>query len=232
MKYMETPMQPKPELETNEDRKNFLIRLEGIFNSEEINLIDLAYDLAKEAHRTQKRDGGGRYFEHPRACALIALDELDIRDPNMIIAALLHDTAEDTPIFGNVTRDPSLFMRNGLFRLTQTFNEDVADMVMALTKLKYGEGTRFLTKDSMLEFYFQNLLNHPKAVILKAIDRLHNLRTLPPGDRNKIVKQIKETKERIIPMLDVVKGSFPNIVAALSSLIGAELSKLESSLVA
>lgn len=227
---METPMQLKPELETNEDRKNFLIRLEGIFNSEEINLIDLAYDLAKEAHRTQKRDGGGRYFEHPRACALIALDDLQIKDQNMIIAALLHDTAEDTPIFGNVTGDPSLFMKKGLFRLTKIFNGDVADTVMALTKLKFGNGTRFGTKEEMLSFYFQNLLTHPKAVILKAVDRLHNLRTLPKEDRNKIVKQIKETEERIIPMLDKVKVDFPDTVIKLRSLIDKELSNLEISL--
>lgn len=213
------------ETKIDEDREAFLARLKERFKDEEVYLIDYAYDIAKEAHRTQVRDAGGRYFEHPRACALIALDELDIRDPNMIIAALLHDTAEDTPMFGNVTGDPSLFMKKGLFRLTKTFNEDVADMVMALTKLKYGPGTRFLIKESMLEFYFQNLLSHPKAVILKAVDRLHNLRTLPENDLDKIRRQIKETEERVLPLLE--KNPAATEVEKLRGLLKKELLRLQ-----
>jgi (p)ppGpp synthase/HD superfamily hydrolase len=150
----------------------------------------------------------------------------------MIITALLHDTAEDTPIFGNVTGDPSLFIKKGLFRLTKTFNEDVADMVMALTKLKYGEGTRFATKEDMLSFYFQNLLKHPKAVVLKAVDRLHNLRTLPVNGVEKIRKQIKETEDRILPLLDDIsladKSALAFELGKLKSLLQIELERLQS----
>ena len=62
--------------QNSENRATFLKRLEGKFPKEEIENIDFAYDLAKEAHRTAVRDEGMRYFEHPRSGCLIMIDEL------------------------------------------------------------------------------------------------------------------------------------------------------------
>ena len=71
------------------DSDRFAARLIGKATDEQMRLIMKAYRFAKEAHRGQLRDGGGRYFEHPKAVALILMDEMKIMDKDMIIACLL-----------------------------------------------------------------------------------------------------------------------------------------------
>src|SRR4051794_24812158 len=72
-----------------------------VFNPQDKKDINFAYQLAKSAHRGQMRVGKDRYFEHLRAVTLILLDEVHITDPSIIKAALLHDSMEDTSVFGN-----------------------------------------------------------------------------------------------------------------------------------
>jgi len=98
-----------------ENRQRFLDRLAGHFSIEDMRLIEYAYDLSKEAHRTHVRDSGERYFEHPREGALIIIDELKLYDRDLIIAFLLHDTGEDSPIFGNRNVSYKLFRETLLF---------------------------------------------------------------------------------------------------------------------
>ena len=63
--------------------------------------IMTAYEDMQEAHYTQFRDDGERYVSHPKAVALILIDELKVYDADMIMAALLHDVPEDTYLFGD-----------------------------------------------------------------------------------------------------------------------------------
>lgn len=83
-----------------ENRESFLTRLHEppgsvIFSEEERARIEMAYDLAKHAHRWQERKDGTRYFEHPRRVALRLLDEIGLYDFETIVVGLLHDTYED-----------------------------------------------------------------------------------------------------------------------------------------
>lgn len=94
-----------------ENRETFLKRLEGKFSPEQIENIDFAYDIAKESHRPQSRESGERYFEHPRAGHLIMLDELDLYDYDLLVSFLLHDTGEDTPIWGNISDSYDKFVK-------------------------------------------------------------------------------------------------------------------------
>ena len=94
----------------------------------DVKLVMKAYQDAKYAHgyENQKRDNGERYFEHPRRVALIVMRELEIYDPDMIIAALLHDTVEDTFSFGS--KDEAYD------RIKSDYNQRVATFVVALSK--------------------------------------------------------------------------------------------------
>jgi GTP pyrophosphokinase len=138
-------------------------------SKEDILTVRDAYTCAKEAHRTQKRVGGERYFEHPRAVAWIIVRELGIlNDQRIVCAALLHDVIEDTPFLSfNTAKD--------------RFGEDIASWVIALTKIPESNQSEW-------EQYLENIAHAPWQVILiKLCDRLHNLRTanvLPANRRD------------------------------------------------
>ncbi|RJQ15903.1 bifunctional (p)ppGpp synthetase/guanosine-3',5'-bis(diphosphate) 3'-pyrophosphohydrolase [Candidatus Woesearchaeota archaeon] len=98
--------------------------LEKIKKSElDFALVKKAYDFAKKAHTGQKRVTGDEYFKHPVSVANRLL-ELDV-DTDTIVAALLHDTVEDTTIT--------------LADIKKNFNDDVVMLVDALTKIEAAE---------------------------------------------------------------------------------------------
>lgn len=90
------------EQQETENREKFLQRLHGppgsvLFSEEEAVRIEMAYDLAKHAHRWQVRKDGIRYFEHPRKVALHLLDAIELYDFETVVVGLLHDGYEDCP---------------------------------------------------------------------------------------------------------------------------------------
>ncbi|MFA5933626.1 MAG: hypothetical protein WC795_00140 [Candidatus Paceibacterota bacterium] len=190
---------------TTETRASFLARLENRFSKVDIQRIMFAYDIAKEAHRPAKRDSGERYFDHPRALAIIAMDELGWYDANMLCGLLLHDTGEDTPIWGNITKSYDAWLESATYRLQKSFSPTVANYVIRLTK-PFPDGIRFKNKDEAFDFYIKynlfgngshisSVLFNASVIFLKMIDRLHNLRSLQAGMEPKIRKTIKETEE-------------------------------------
>lgn len=216
--------------ETGENRESFLKRLNGKCTEEEIILIELAYDLSKEAHRPTQRDGGVRYFEHPREMCLILMDELDIYDANLIIILLLHDVGEDTPLLGNILASYDLFRKKAEWRLKRMFNAEVADGVLRLTK-PAKDNIRFHTREDVYSYFFQELEKSEKAILGKMIDRLHNLRSLP-NDLKKIKKQVDETESVYIPIFNKICGlNKPHAHIFLLQKIKDQLEILKKSLV-
>lgn len=209
-----------------ENREVFLKRLEGKFSPEQIENIDFAYDIAKESHRPQSRDSGERYFEHPRAGCLIMLDELGLYDHDLLVSFLLHDTGEDTPIWGNITESYDTFAKKAHYRLTKIFNESVADTVIRLTKPAV-DNKRFFNKEQVFEFYINELQESEDAVIGKMVDRLHNLRSLVGNKPEKIQKQIKETEEVYLPIFESIQGEKKEYAERLVSKINRELQLLK-----
>ena len=144
--------------------------------------VEVAYALAKHAHRAQTRkelDDEGRplrYFEHLRGTALIAIEELDLVEPEIIISALMHDALEDT-------RDISAPM------LEHLFGAEVAKIVLLLTK-------------DPKEGYYERLLHWgtEKVWLVKGCDRLQNLRHLKDTTPAFQAKQLAETRKVIYPM--------------------------------
>lgn len=212
-----------------ENRQTFFNRLNDKFDKEDLQLIEFAYDLSKEAHRVQKRDGGERYFEHPRAGCLIILDELELYDRDMVISFLLHDVGEDTPLLGNRKISYEKFKDEVNFRLVKTFGDRVAKMVLKLTKPAI-ENICFHNKIEAFEFYINKLKESPDAIVLKMVDRLHNLRSLPVDKPSWVKKQLDETELVYMPIFTSVTGEMEKYAKALVSKIRFEITRLGASL--
>lgn len=194
-------------MNTKENRETFIARLTRKFNKEDIDEIMLAYDLSKEGHRTHKRDTGERYFEHPRAGVLIILDELNWYDKDAIIAFLLHDTGEDTPLFGSNKTTFEEFVRTATFRITKIFNRKVAEFVIGLTK-PFIDNIQFINKKEVTEYYLNGLSGDLEISLLKKVDRLHNLRTSPTDldSISKTRRTVKETIEVYLPLFKSIEA--------------------------
>jgi GTP pyrophosphokinase len=218
-------------MQKTENRQTFVDRLKGHFSSEDVALIEFAYDMSKEAHRTQKRDRGGRYFEHPRAGCLIMMDELGLYDRNLIISFLFHDVGEDTPLIGNRVDSYEDFVAKARFRLGLLFGQKVSDTVIRLTKPEIDQ-IRFFSKEECLSFYEKELAQSNEAIFGKELDRLHNLRTIPGSGYKqlKIQKTIEETEVVYLPIFESLQGPLKKYSEILISKIKIELKTLKASI--
>lgn len=166
--------------------------------------ILFACDLAKAGHEGQFRDGGAPYITHPvEGCVMMARD-YGIQNRNLYTTFLLHDTGEDTLIFGDREELPwNTFKETFLLRAGRIFGEPIAQTVLRLTKPPVN-GTDFKSKSDTVSYYLENLEtagpSRDFAVFGKMIDRLHNLRSLLPDNPSKIRKQIAETEELLLPL--------------------------------
>lgn len=159
----------------------FFAPLEYDLDPNEMERIHFAYMASKYGHANQVRDGGERYFDHPKAAAWIYISELGGRDPRIIIDLLLHDISEDQYLLS-------------AFRLRLNFGNDVARDVRALTKLPKK-------KETTVEYLGRVIAQGPWTILAKLCDRLHNLRTLGTCTREKIQKTVAETREYHLPLL-------------------------------
>jgi hypothetical protein len=157
-----------------------------------------AYDTSKYGHHKQVRDDGRRYFDHPRAVAYILLLEFGYTDQEIIQAALLHDIMED-----------SFLLKERA--IEHTFGSRVAMLVKLMTK----------TKDFKGESYWVRLFTFSRyrdQIPLKFADRIHNLRTLFSCSRAKQLKQIKETRESMMPWFSSVTSEDKRLIPMLGEI--------------
>ena len=141
------------------------------------DLLNRAYVYAMKAHGAQKRASGDPYFTHPLEVAAI-LTDLKLDDAT-IVAAVLHDTIEDT----SSTRE----------EIDQLFGRDIGALVDGLTKLKKLD---LVSKRAEQAENFRKLLlaiaDDVRVLVVKLADRLHNMRTLhfvPPEKRKRIAEE-------------------------------------------
>lgn len=155
------------------------------YAEDEVELIDSAYKFAKKAHSGQCRYSGEPYIMHPVAVAKI-LFELGM-DYESLIAALLHDTVEDT--------------ETGLDNIRELFGPDVANLVDGVTKLgKVPLETKEARQAENIRKMFIAMSEDIRVVIIKLADRLHNMRTLEYMRDQKRRDKAQETLEIYAPI--------------------------------
>ena len=122
-----------------------------------------AYEVANKAHEGQMRKGGGPYIVHPVAVAEIVC-EMGL-DADSVIAALLHDTVEDT--------------NTSLADIRKLFGPQVEEMVDGLTKLANIQyESREEEEMENLRKMFIAMAKDIRVIMIKIADRLHNMRTI------------------------------------------------------
>lgn len=155
---------------------------------DEMAKVDEAYRFAAEFHKNQKRRSGEAYINHPVEVALILAHDLHM-DEDVICAALLHDTVEDTPAT--------------LADLKDLFGETVAELVDGVTKLTSIEVDSMDAKQALnLRKMFLAMSRDIRVVIIKLADRLHNMRTLAALPPDRRVFKAHETMDVYAPLAD------------------------------
>ncbi len=146
----------------------------------QVELLKQAYQVARDAHEGQMRTSGEPYITHPVAVARI-LAEMRL-DHETLMAALLHDTIEDTP----VTKE----------ELAELFGNSVAELVEGVSKL---DKLKFRDKKEAQAENFRKMMmamtQDIRVILIKLADRTHNMRTLGalrPDKRRRIARETLE----------------------------------------
>ncbi|MEC7030963.1 MAG: RelA/SpoT family protein [Pseudomonadota bacterium] len=147
--------------------------------------VEKACQFAKKAHLTQSRISGEPYISHPLEVAkILAMLKLD---HHTIIAGLLHDVVEDTP----VTIDD----------LRNAFGEEVTIIVDGVTKIsvvKYKDVVSYQAEN--YRKMFMAMTNDIRVIFVKLADRLHNMRTCQVMSIRSKRRMAKETLEVYAPI--------------------------------
>ena len=152
----------------------------------DLDAVDRAIQLACKAHEGQKRSSGEDYVCHPLLVACILVD-LGM-DSETIVASILHDVVEDTPV--------------ELADVQKQFGADVAALVDGVTKLNK---IPFSTKEEQQAENVRKMLlamaQDIRVIIIKLADRLHNMRTIgarPPQKQRDKAKETAENAENLL----------------------------------
>jgi guanosine-3',5'-bis(diphosphate) 3'-pyrophosphohydrolase len=131
--------------------------------SDDVSLIQRAYEFCLEHHAGQQRASGEPFALHPLAVALV-LAEMKL-DATAIAAGLLHDAVEDTPVTSR--------------EIAETFGQQVAHIVEGVTKIdKIQFANREDRQAENVRKMLLAMVSDVRVVLIKLADRLHNMRTL------------------------------------------------------
>ncbi len=153
---------------------------------EDKKLVEKAYNFAKEAHEGQKRYSGDPYFLHVSETGK-TLADLDM-SPTTIVAGLLHDTIEDTDVTGE--------------DIEKEFGKEVRHLVEGVTKLGHVRYRGMQRHSESLRKLFAATAKDVRVMIIKLMDRLHNVRTLQYVPEHKRARIAIETLEIYAPIAD------------------------------
>ena len=172
--------------------KQFFEQINSYLSGADRLRVQNAYEMARREHGDQARKSGELFFTHPLTVAYYLSEYL--LDAPALIAALLHDVAEDTYI--------------SITDIETVFGTEVSMLVDGVTKLKdVTKGVandRPLSKQEIEEATLHKLLgvmtNDVRAVIIKLFDRLHNMRTIKATPPHRQVYKAKETLSIYAPL--------------------------------
>ena len=181
---------------------DLISRVRRYHPSDDISLIEKAYEVAGTAHAGQVRKSGEPYIVHPLYVAIILAD-LEM-DKETVAAGLLHDVVEDTEwTFDDVAEE---------------FGDDVAHLVDGVTKLDNLQLTATIGADKAndraemqaenLRKMFLAMAKDIRVIIIKLADRLHNMRTLKhmaPEKQQRIARETLDIYSPIAQRLGISK---------------------------
>ena len=171
--------------DSQESLQRLMERYEAYSGADDSDRIRQAFEYARTAHETQKRVSGEPYIIHPLATAEI-LTELEV-DCDTIVAALLHDTVEDT----GKTID----------EIAGIFGENVAMLVDGVTKLsRIPYSSKEEIQAENFRKMFLAMAKDIRVVLIKLADRLHNMRTMKSMTYDKQVEKARETLDIYAPL--------------------------------
>lgn len=180
-------------LDQNQSPSQFLERrlatLFGI-NSKAIKALDLVREEMC-VEKGFKRDNGTDYYNH---CVDVAntLISFEIKDEDVICAALLHDIIEDVEGYRRVT-------------IAKMFNDNVARLVMLVTK---KEGVDY-KKPEEIKGYLDAISSDMNAAAIKTADRMHNMMTLDEKTFEARYRKAMETKTYYLPFFKQCRYMYP-----------------------
>ncbi|MGZ5526980.1 MAG: RelA/SpoT family protein, partial [Methylomonas sp.] len=167
------------ELERPQDKliRRLCTTLSGYLDQPQIDQCVRAYEVGAKAHEGQFRKSGEAYICHPVSVA-ISLAEMRM-DVHGIMAAILHDVIEDTPLSKK--------------ELTDQFGAEVAELVDGVTKLsKIDSKSQAETQAENVRKMFLAMAKDLRVIIVKLADRLHNMQTLgvmPAAKKRRIARE-------------------------------------------
>ncbi len=151
----------------------------------DLTLLRKAYEVADTMHNQQKRKSGEPFIIHPVAVATM-LAEMEMDMPS-IIAGMLHDVIEDTPMtYEDVEAQ---------------FGKEIAYLVDGVTKLKrIPTATKEELQAENLRKMFLSMASDIRVIVIKLVDRLHNMRTLQYLNTDSQITKARETLEIYTPL--------------------------------
>ena len=156
-------------------------------SEDDCSRVEHAYCFAAEKHCAQKRRSGEAYINHPVEVAIILADLK--MDCDVVCAALLHDTVEDTS--------------TSLEEVAELFGPTVAELVDGVTKLTNIDVDTMDEKQALnLRKMFLAMSRDIRVVIVKLADRLHNMRTLAALREDRRLFKARETMDVYAPLAD------------------------------
>ena len=165
--------------------EGYLVKIKQYAPYLDFGRIAKAYEFGEKAHTGQLRKDGSPFFNHPTSVSLI-LAELEM-DEETIIAALLHDTVEDTDVT--------------LADVEKIFGKEVAALVDGVTKLAViNYETKQERQVENLRKMFLAMSSDIRVILIKLADRLHNIRTLGAMTTDKQREKAEETIDIFAPI--------------------------------
>ena len=166
--------------------KKLIRRVHKYHPSDDISIIEKAFDIAHRAHEGQCRKSGEPYIIHPLWVGII-LAELEL-DKETIVAGILHDVVEDTGLTDEEIED--------------IFGAEVAllvDGVTKLGKLSYSSDKLEVQAENLRKMFLA-MAKDIRVILIKLADRLHNMRTLQFMRPEKQMEIAKETLDIYAPL--------------------------------
>lgn len=146
--------------------------------------IQKAIYFAKKYHGSQKRQSGEPYYSHPLEVAYMVVDYLP--KTNIMVTAILHDCIEDT----NLTFE----------MIKALFGSTIAVQVLDLSRIK-PQGYKLSAAELAASLWREQKY---ELLLVKILDRLHNMQTIDAKAPEKIAKTVKETLLYFLPLSEIL----------------------------